>query len=107
MWFQGYTKKENKFLSLLLHYIADGMYFRWSFYKPKAGSTTRFQKDIGPQNSQPLQRNGKHISWEHLRDIYSKTRTESGLALVPRLKYEHVNLTNLSKMRVDLAAQVS
>ena len=52
-------------------------------------------------------RNGKNISWEHLRDIYSKTRTESGLALVPRLKYEHVNLTNFSKMRVDLAAQVS
>lgn len=29
-----------------------------------------------------------------------------GLCLVPKIKYEHVNLTNFSKMRVDLAAQV-
>ena len=28
------------------------------------------------------------------------------LALVPKLKYEHVHLTSFSKMRVDLAAQV-
>ena len=30
-----------------------------------------------------------------------------GLSLVPRLTYEHVKLTNFSKMRVDLAVQVS
>lgn len=30
-----------------------------------------------------------------------------GLALVPKLKYEHVYLTSFSRMRVDLAAQVS
>ena len=30
----------------------------------------------------------------------------SGLALVPKLKYEHIKLTSFSKMRVDLAAQV-
>jgi len=30
-----------------------------------------------------------------------------GLTLVPKLKYEHVHLNNFSKMRVDLAAQVS
>ncbi len=29
-----------------------------------------------------------------------------GLTIVPRLKYEHIHLTNFSKMRVDLAAQV-
>ena len=29
-----------------------------------------------------------------------------GLSLVPKLKLEHVRLTNFSKMRVDLAAQV-
>ena len=30
----------------------------------------------------------------------------SGLALLPKLKYEHIYLTSFSKMRVDLAAQV-
>ena len=30
-----------------------------------------------------------------------------GLTLLPKLKYEHVHLSNFSKMRVDLAAQVS
>lgn len=30
----------------------------------------------------------------------------SGLAMVPKLKYEHLHLTSFSKMRVDLAAQV-
>uniref|UniRef100_A0A1X7TY74 Transposable element P transposase-like GTP-binding insertion domain-containing protein n=1 Tax=Amphimedon queenslandica TaxID=400682 RepID=A0A1X7TY74_AMPQE len=29
----------------------------------------------------------------------------SGLAVVPKLKYEHVHLTSFSKMKVDLAAQ--
>ena len=30
----------------------------------------------------------------------------SGLAMLPKLKYEHIHLTSFSKMRVDLAAQV-
>ena len=30
-----------------------------------------------------------------------------GLTLLPRLKYEHVHLASFSKMRLDLAAQVS
>ena len=30
----------------------------------------------------------------------------TGLAMVPKLKYEHIKLTSFSKMRVDLAAQV-
>ena len=29
-----------------------------------------------------------------------------GLALIPKLTYEHISLTSYSKMRVDLAAQV-
>ena len=43
-------------------------------------------------------------------ELYTNNRTQAedtGLALVPRLKYEHVHLTSYSKMRVDLAAQVS
>ena len=42
-------------------------------------------------------------------ELYANNRahaTDTGLALVPRLKYEHVHLTSYSKMRVDLAAQV-
>ena len=31
----------------------------------------------------------------------------SGLSLVPKLKFEHINLSSFSRMRVDLAAQVS
>ncbi len=30
----------------------------------------------------------------------------SGLAMIPKIKLEHINLTSFSKMRVDLAAQV-
>ena len=49
--------------------------------------------------------------WKHLMDLYKKcaganTRAP-GLTILPRLKYEHVHLTSFSKMRVDLAAQVS
>ena len=40
-------------------------------------------------------------------DLYHQdTAKPTGLRLVPKLKYEHVNLTSFSKMRVDLAAQV-
>ena len=31
----------------------------------------------------------------------------SGLYLISKLKFEHINLTPFSRMRVDLAAQVS
>ena len=34
-------------------------------------------------------------------------REAAGLALVPKLKYEHIHLTSFSKMRVDLATQVA
>ena len=43
-------------------------------------------------------------------ELYANNRAQAddtGLALVPRLKYEHVHLTSYSKMRVDPAAQVS
>ena len=51
---------------------------------------------------------GYKIIWSHLWEIYHKNRsqTDPGLALVPRLKFEHVHLTSFSKMRVDLATQV-
>ena len=54
-----------------------------------------------------LQKNGKEISWGHLVELYYKDKGKgSGLAMVPKLKLEHLQLTSFSKMRVDLAAQV-
>jgi len=50
--------------------------------------------------------NGKCISWQHLEDLYLKD-TRVGTRLVSKLKYEHANLTSFSKLRVNLAAQVS
>jgi hypothetical protein len=51
--------------------------------------------------------NGKPILWSHLQALYKRdTEQGAGLRLLPKLKFEHVNLTAFSKMRVDLAAQV-
>ena len=54
-----------------------------------------------------VQCNGKRILWQHLVDIYEQdTLLDVNMRLVPKLKFEHINLTSYSKMRVDLAAQV-
>ena len=43
----------------------------------------------------------------HLMQLYDIDKGKgSGLAMVPKLKYEHIHLTSFSKMRVDFAAQV-
>jgi len=43
-------------------------------------------------------------------DLYQRNAgaitSTPGLCLVPKIKYEHINLTHFSKMIVDLAAQV-
>lgn len=58
-----------------------------------------------------VQINGKFIEWKHIRDLYQKLHSmavkSDGLSLVPKPKMEHVELTSFSRMRVDLAAQVS
>ena len=48
----------------------------------------------------------EEIQWSHLEDLYEHNRGETELVMVPKLKYEHVNLMTLSKMRVVLASQV-
>ena len=48
---------------------------------------------------------GCHILWQHVSNLYYEDM-ENGLKLLPRLTYEHVNLTPYSKMRVNLAAQI-
>ena len=56
-----------------------------------------------------IQCDGKEISWSHLVNLYWRNRSQEtpGLALLPKLKYEHIELSSYSKMRVDLAAQVN
>ena len=52
------------------------------------------------------QKGGQYILWKHIENLYHK-RSESGLYMGKQLKREHIYLTPFSKMRVDLAAQVT
>lgn len=58
-----------------------------------------------------MQCNGQHIDWQFLIQLYKANTgrdTDSpGLSILHKLKYEHLHLTSFSKMRVDLAVQVS
>ena len=54
-----------------------------------------------------MQINGKHISWDHLIQLFKKTKSTSGLSLIPKLTREHIYLNSYSRMRVNLAAQVN
>ena len=48
------------------------------------------------------------VHWQHVVNLYEQDKGKaSGLSLVPKLKFEHIHLSSFSKMRVDLAAQVS
>ena len=53
------------------------------------------------------QQYNKDISWTHLTELYEMNRAGGGLALLHKLKFEHIHLSSYSKMRVDLAAQAS
>lgn len=52
-----------------------------------------------------------YIEWAHIKNLYEKVSEMSvqslGLSLLPKLKREHIELTSFSRMRVDLAAQVT
>ena len=55
-----------------------------------------------------IQCQGNDLSWSHIVALYQRNGgAATGLNMLPKLKYEHVYLTSHSKMRVDLAAQVS
>lgn len=54
-----------------------------------------------------MQNNGKDVSWGHIWTLYNKSRSQTGLVMLPHLKFEHIYLNSFSKMRVDLAAQVA
>ena len=51
------------------------------------------------------------MDWKFVVQLYKRNAgmyTDTpGLSIVPKIKYEHIYLTSFSKMRVDLAAQVS
>ncbi len=47
--------------------------------------------------------NGKHILWDHVSDVYNREKSRS--LYVTDLRSSHINLDNLSKMRVKLAVQ--
>ena len=53
----------------------------------------------------------QRIDWDLVVQLYKRNAgsitSTPGLMLIPKIKYEHVYLTNFSKMRVDLAAQVN
>ena len=53
---------------------------------------------------------GQAIRWEHICKLYEKnlgSDENCGVSMIHKLTLEHINLTSFSKMRVDLAAQVS
>ena len=53
---------------------------------------------------------GQPISWEPICKLYERnlgSPDNCGVSMVHKLTLEHINLTSFSKMRVDLAAQVS
>lgn len=54
-----------------------------------------------------FQNNGKFISWDHLVQVYNKSCTDTGLSMLKKLKRDHLYLNSYSRMRVNLAAQVS
>ena len=56
-------------------------------------------------NTRYMWNNGQYILWQHITEIFYQD-IDSGLKLLPKLTYEHVNLNAYSVMRVNLAAQV-
>lgn len=52
-----------------------------------------------------LWNNGMYLLWQHIAQLFYQD-IDSGLKLLPKLTYEHINLNSYSVMRVNLAAQV-
>ena len=48
---------------------------------------------------------GLYVLWQHIAEMFYQD-ADNGLKLLPKLTFEHVNLTAYSVMRVNLAAQV-
>lgn len=63
-------------------------------YHSGAGHCTRY-----------MWNDGSFILWQHIAQLYYQD-IDSGLKLLPKLTYDHINLSSYSIMRVNLAAQV-
>lgn len=48
---------------------------------------------------------GNYLVWQHISQLFYQD-ADSGLKLLPKLTYEHINLNSYAVMRVNLAAQV-
>ena len=57
------------------------------------------------KKSRKMWNNGYSLLWSHISNL-QKEDSSNPLKLVPKLKFEYVNLTSYSSMRVNLAAQV-
>ena len=74
---------------------------------PHLMKTTRnnFSNSFAHSKTKKLWKNGEHISWQHIVELYEKHCT--GLyRLCPKLSKEHINLTSYSYMKVNLAVQI-
>ena len=49
--------------------------------------------------------NGMYLLWQHITQMFFQD-IDSGLKLLPKLTYDHINLNSYSVMRVSFAAQV-
>jgi len=53
---------------------------------------------------------GKEIKWDHLTTLYKRdnyvNKIATGDSILPKINYEHVHLTNFSKIRINLATRV-
>ena len=49
--------------------------------------------------------NGMYLLWQHITQMFFQD-IDSGLRLLPKLTYDHINLNSYSVMRVSFAAQV-
>ena len=64
-----------------------------------------FSNSYSHRNSRALWRNGKSISWLHVKDLFTHY-CDGVLRLCPKLSKAHIELTSFSCMNVRLAAQV-
>ena len=56
--------------------------------------------------SRHMWKDSKNITWGHFRAIYESQKVNHLKHAVPKLKYDHINLTSFAKMKVFLAVQV-
>ena len=74
---------------------------------PHLMKTTRncLRNSGSTSSSRFMWNNGMHIMWKHVAQFYYAD-VDSGLRLIPKITYEHINLNRYSCMNVKLTVQV-